>query len=121
MLARSDLRGVADLASALAPPPDDPGPVRAVREIIDDVRARGDAALRDLTERFDHCRVDGLRVPSAELTAALDGLSSEVRESLEYADAVIVGSWYKHRGDWRNGPDPMRVKEMVAAANRARL
>lgn len=44
-----------------------------------------------------------------------------VRELFEYADAVIVGSWYKHRGDWRNGPDPMRVKEIVAAANRARL
>ncbi len=44
-----------------------------------------------------------------------------IREMFEYADAVIVGSWYKHRGDWRHGPDPMRVKEIVAAANRARL
>lgn len=44
-----------------------------------------------------------------------------VRELFEYADAVIVGSWYKVRGEWRNPPDPARVKEMVAAANRARL
>src|SRR4029078_10013061 len=85
MLARSDLRGVADLASALAPPPDDPGPVRAVREIAAEVREGGDAALRDLTERFDGCRVDDLRVPAVAVAAALDGLGSDVREGL--ADA----------------------------------
>ncbi|MGP1345708.1 MAG: BtpA/SgcQ family protein [Phycisphaerales bacterium] len=44
-----------------------------------------------------------------------------LRALYEYADAVIVGSWYKHRGDWMNPPDPARVKELVAAANRARL
>jgi len=44
-----------------------------------------------------------------------------VRELFEYADAIIVGSWYKVRGEWKNPPDPARVKEMVAAANRARL
>lgn len=44
-----------------------------------------------------------------------------LRAHFEYADAVIVGSWYKQRGDWMNPPDPTRVKELVAAANRARL
>jgi len=84
MLARSDLRGVADLASALAPPPDDTGPVRAVREILREVRTRGDDALRDLTERFDGCRIDELRVPAAEMTAALDGLLGPAeRQSIE--------------------------------------
>ena len=46
---------------------------------------------------------------------------SNVRETLEYADAVIVGSWYKQDGDWQNPPDAGRVREMVEAANRARL
>ncbi|MBL0927053.1 MAG: BtpA/SgcQ family protein [Phycisphaerales bacterium] len=44
-----------------------------------------------------------------------------IRECFEYADAVIVGSWFKKRGDWRNPPDPERVKDLIAAANRARL
>lgn len=44
-----------------------------------------------------------------------------LRAHFEYADAVIVGSWYKHRGNWMNPPDPARVSELVAAANRARL
>ncbi len=44
-----------------------------------------------------------------------------MRELFQYADAVIVGSWYKQRGDWKNPPDPIRVKELVQAANRARM
>lgn len=44
-----------------------------------------------------------------------------LRELFQYADAVIVGSWYKVRGEWKNPPDPGRVRELVASANRARL
>jgi histidinol dehydrogenase len=90
MLARSDLRGVTDLASVLAPPPVDPGPVDAVREIVADVRARGDAAVRDLTERFDGCRVDELRVPARALTEAFRNLEPAVRRALDYAHGEIA-------------------------------
>lgn len=69
--------------------------------------------------------VDDLRMVRAATRLPLavgSGTSPDnIREMFEYADAVIVGSWFKHRGDWRNPPDPMRVKELVAAANRARL
>lgn len=34
----------------------------------------------------------------------------------QHADAVIVGSWYKRDGDWRNEPDEARVNEIVKAA-----
>lgn len=44
-----------------------------------------------------------------------------LRELFEYADAVIIGSWYKVRGDWHNPPDPARVRELVTAADRVRL
>ncbi|MDX2115409.1 MAG: BtpA/SgcQ family protein [Planctomycetota bacterium] len=44
-----------------------------------------------------------------------------LRELFGYADAVIIGSWYKVRGDWHNPPDPARVRELVAEANRVRL
>lgn len=44
-----------------------------------------------------------------------------LRELFEYADAVIIGSWYKVNGDWRNPPDAARVRDLTAAAERARL
>jgi uncharacterized protein len=37
---------------------------------------------------------------------------------LEHADAVIVGSWLKRDGHWRNEPDPARVEAFVRAARR---
>jgi len=44
-----------------------------------------------------------------------------IREMFDSADAVIIGSWFKERGDWDRPPDATRVKEIVNAANRARL
>ncbi|MHC4947349.1 MAG: BtpA/SgcQ family protein [Planctomycetota bacterium] len=37
-----------------------------------------------------------------------------------YADAIIVGSWFKRDGLWSNPPDPDRARAMVAAAEAAR-
>jgi histidinol dehydrogenase len=60
----------------------------AVREIVDDVRARGDAALGEYVARFD--RVEGaLRVSDDELLAALAGLDPAVRAGLEAAIANV--------------------------------
>ena len=71
-LNRLDLRGVADLRGQL-PRPDAGGdePVASVDAILADVRARGDEALVELTERYDGVRLDQLRVPSTALTQAL--------------------------------------------------
>ena len=50
------------------------------------------------------------------------GVSPEnIRELFEYADAAIVGSWYKKDGVWAADPDAERVKKLVQAADRARL
>jgi histidinol dehydrogenase len=93
VLSRLDLRGCADLAGALAPdePVDtgDDGALDAVRAIIADVRTRGDAAVRELTERFDGCAIDDSRVPVADLRAALDGIAPDLRAALEEAAARI--------------------------------
>lgn len=56
-----------------------------VRPIIDEVRARGGDALRDLAERFDGVRPEHLRVPAQVLRRALDDLDPEVREALQIA------------------------------------
>lgn len=37
-----------------------------------------------------------------------------------YADAFIVGSYLKQEGDWRNAPDPRRVRALIRAAEALR-
>src|SRR5689334_4837362 len=77
MLARIDLRGIADVRSALArPPAGDADISAAVAAIVTDVRVRGDDALRDCTERFDGFRPDALTVAADELDAALDRIDA---------------------------------------------
>src|SRR5262249_19524550 len=74
MLTRIDVRGPgADLRAALrrANPSTD-SVTATVRDLIERVRVEGDAALRDLTERFDGCRLDSIAVPRAEIDAALN-------------------------------------------------
>jgi histidinol dehydrogenase len=62
--------------------------VRSVEAIVADVRARGDAALLDYTERFDAYRPAtpaGLAIAPAELAAAERQLDPAVRAALAYA------------------------------------
>ena len=61
----------------------------AVREILDAVRTRGDAALLDLTERFDGVRPDALRVPVRQLDDALAALDPDLRRTFEAAAANV--------------------------------
>ncbi|MDR7317927.1 histidinol dehydrogenase [Brevibacillus nitrificans] len=57
----------------------------AVKAILSDVRQRGDEALRDYTERFDHVRLEQFRVSEEEFAAAVSQVSPEVRAALEEA------------------------------------
>ena len=56
--------------------------LEAVRPLVESVQARGYAAAREATARFDGVDVETPRVGAAELTAALDGLDAAVREAL---------------------------------------
>ncbi|HXA33793.1 MAG TPA: histidinol dehydrogenase [Acidimicrobiales bacterium] len=91
-LRRIDLRGITgDLRSALPRPHDEQErSSEAVAEIIADVKARGDAALRGLTERFDHVVLDELRVPPTEIMAAQESVSPELRAALQVAHDRIL-------------------------------
>lgn len=55
----------------------------AVAPLMQDVRTRGAAALRDLCERFDGVRPQHLRVPAEVVAAAVDALDPQVRAGLE--------------------------------------
>ncbi len=57
----------------------------AARRIVEDVRARGDEALLDYTERFDGARPEPLRVPQLEIARAREALSPELQESFGVA------------------------------------
>lgn len=43
-----------------------------------------------------------------------------VKDLFAYADALIVGSWYKRDGLWSHPPDKKRCAELVKAVNAAR-
>jgi len=70
----------------------DEGVERATAEILEAVRARGDAALIDLTRRFDQWTprsAADLEVPREAGREALASLGSREREALEFAAARI--------------------------------
>jgi histidinol dehydrogenase len=62
----------------------------AVRKIVEDVRKRGDAALWQYARRWDGLGPkDQFRVDAAEMHAAWDGTSSELRQALKLAAGNI--------------------------------
>jgi len=61
----------------------------AVRRIIDQVRADGDATLRALTRRFDGCELGALAVDADDFAAADAALSVELKQAIGRAKARI--------------------------------
>ena len=64
-----------------------------VDAILEQVRTQGDAALMELTERFDGVRPDPLRVPAEELAAAWAATPTALQEALpryRYQVPVVV-------------------------------
>jgi histidinol dehydrogenase len=59
----------------------------ATRAIVDDVAARGDAALLEATRKFDRLELDasGLRVTPAEVDAAVAACDAETLDALKFA------------------------------------
>src|SRR5690554_5864185 len=68
-------RAVTDVSAATA----------IAKELITDVRTRGEVALLDQAERLDGVRPDRIRVAASELSAALAALDPTVRQALEEA------------------------------------
>jgi histidinol dehydrogenase len=61
----------------------------SARSIVAEVRARGDEAVRDFTERFEGRRLATLEIPRAEWHSAAAGIDPRVRAALERAAARI--------------------------------
>ena len=54
-----------------------------VREIVENVRQNGDAAIRELAKKFDHVDLDSIAVSRDEIEAAYEQVSPELVEELE--------------------------------------
>ncbi|HEU0132407.1 MAG TPA: histidinol dehydrogenase [Mycobacteriales bacterium] len=83
MLRRIDLRAPGSTGALPRAAIDVEAAVEAVGPVVADVRARGDAAVRDASRRFDGVVPESLRVPAEALRAALDALDPAVRAALE--------------------------------------
>ncbi|MAQ17163.1 MAG: histidinol dehydrogenase [Sandaracinus sp.] len=70
----------------------------AVRAILSEVRERGDAAIRDLTARFESRTQDHVAVPEADWRAVAARCPAEVREKLAAA-AERIRRYHEHQRD----------------------
>ena len=75
--------------------------------IVEDVRERGDEALRELTEKFDGVKVENFRVPQEAIDEAVAQCDPMLGAALEQASAQIRAfherqleqSWFAMRSD----------------------
>jgi histidinol dehydrogenase len=63
--------------------------VGVAAKIVDDVRARGDEALRELTKQFDGCDLADLRVTQDEIDVAVASCEPEFLDALTSAAGAI--------------------------------
>ena len=66
----------------------------AVRQIINDVRQRGDKALFELTEKFDGAKLTALEVKSAQIKAAYEKVDGKLVDALKLA-AQRIGDFHR--------------------------
>ena len=122
-LQRLDLRTIAGDVRPHLPRPElaGEGPIAAVRAILAEVRDHGDGALRRLTAQFDGAAIDTLRMPPADLAAALEAIPPALRHALEAArDAILE----YHRTQAAPAPEPHRrdgvtIRDLTRPVDRA--
>ncbi|GIU87598.1 MAG: histidinol dehydrogenase 1 [Acidimicrobiia bacterium] len=123
MLERVDVRSLDEgaLRTLLARAPvDAAGVPEAVAAVLERVRTGGDAALRELTERFDGCRLDGFRVDPADAEAALEALDPDLRLALELArDQILAWHGAQHEREAHHERLGVQVRELVLPVARA--
>jgi histidinol dehydrogenase len=84
----------------------------AVADIIDDVRARGDEALAELSLRFDRVEIGrlGLRIGAADVEAAIGACEKAALEALKLAHARIMDFHLRQKPADVRFTDPLGVE-----------
>jgi histidinol dehydrogenase len=80
------------------------GLFESVRQIIADVRLRGDEALKEFTRRFDGAILGNFEVTQAEFSAAQNSLTNDQVTALRRAIANV------HRFHEAQQPSPLRIE-----------
>ncbi|ASG22993.1 histidinol dehydrogenase [Nitrospirillum viridazoti] len=70
----------------------------AVEGILADIQARGDAAVRELSVKFDAWDRDSYRLTDAEIQACIDSLSAQDLKDIEFAQTQ-VRTFAQHQRD----------------------
>jgi histidinol dehydrogenase len=85
---------------------------RDVAAIVARVRDEGDAALRELTQRFDRFDLDarGWALDRADCLAAYEGLTPELRDALELAAERIATYHAKQKPQDSDGIDDLGIR-----------
>ena len=112
-----------DAVLARPAPLADPQRSAAVRSIIADVRARGDAALREFGARFDGCALDRFEVGADEFAAAWSSVPTPVRDAMRRAIGRVEAFHLAQKGaDLRCDTAPgVRCEQLVRPIDRVGL
>jgi sulfopropanediol 3-dehydrogenase len=70
----------------------------AVQAVIDDVRERGDQAVREYSEKFDSWSPDAFRLPQEEIERIVAGVPGQVIEDIEFVQEQVRG-FAQHQRD----------------------
>lgn len=98
---------------------EDQGPTQAVEAIVREVRTRGDAALRDYTQRFDGVQLTDIEIPAERLAQAAAQLPADLRAAIELAVARLE-RFHKHqaRNSWVEFDDEGALGQLVVPLQR---
>jgi histidinol dehydrogenase len=109
-LARGD-----ELDAIVRHEPIDPDLMTSVATICDEVRHRGDAAVVELTRRFDGVDVEGrIGITGPEIEAAGNRLDEQIRGVLDRLAARLAAFCEEQRlGDWERVREGVRFGERV--------
>ncbi len=104
----------------------DPAIEQRVREILHDVKVRGDIALLEATAKYDRwtpASAGAMAVDPAELQRALTGLDADIRDALEFA-ASRIRSYHQRQlqSSWQvTEPDGTVLGQQITPIDRAGL
>lgn len=90
-----------------------------VREIVADVRLRGDAAVRDCLRRYDGVEIDALEVTAEEIDAAEKAVDAEFLAAIEVSIANVRRFHELQREEsWTDDHDGARLGHLVRPLDR---
>jgi histidinol dehydrogenase len=101
----------------------DPSVQKTVRRILADVRARGDAAVREYTKKFDRVALKQLEIPRTEIQKAVQSVPRAQADALQSAFQRIRSFHEKQRQEsWDyTDEDGTRLGQRVTALERVGL